>query len=78
MKDSIITSIWKLEEVVNAMKRNMAGDYTGAVEIMVDRDVDGAVVTMVQYHLNDDRASAVFELRNFGGDYDEDRQQDGR
>ena len=63
MKNSIITSVSKLEEVVNAMKRNMAGDYTGAVEIMVDRDVDGAVVTMVQYHLNDDRASEVFELR---------------
>ena len=61
---SVITSVDRLDEIVQAMKRNQNNEYmTDAVEITVDRDEDGPVIIITQQHLNDSRSDEVFEVR---------------
>ena len=61
----VLTSVEKLAEIVQAMQSNLNNEYmTDAVTIEMDRDGGGPVVAFVQHHMNDDRASDSFELRN--------------
>lgn len=59
---SVITSADKLDEIVQAMKKNQNNeDMTDVVEIRADRDEYGPVIIITQQH--DSQPDDVFEVR---------------